>query len=75
MIPKEFGWFNPSLQPIVRTVDSHRLTYEFTWEVRRRQEHEQYCQWYYTVAAQHRKELEQMRHDIDILSWLRRSKR
>lgn len=75
MLPKELGWFNASLQPIVRTVESHKLTYEFTWEIRRRQQHRQYCQWYARVAEQHRRELEQMRGDIDILGWVRRDRR
>jgi hypothetical protein len=75
VILKEFVGFTPNLQPIAQIIESHQLTYAFTWEVQRRQDHEQYCQWYSAVAEQHRKELEQMKGDIDILSWLRRDLR
>lgn len=75
MIAKEFAWFIPSLQPAAQTLETHQLSYDFTFEVRRREEHERYCQWYYRVAEQHRRELEQMKGDIDILSWVRRDRR
>ncbi len=75
MIPGEFVGFIPSLPPITQTVESHTLTYAFTWEIQRRQDHQQYCQWYFTMAEQHRRELEQMRNDVDILGWVRRDRR
>ncbi|PZD72900.1 hypothetical protein C1752_03331 [Acaryochloris thomasi RCC1774] len=75
MIPQEFVGFIPSLQPVAQTIENHQLTYTFTWEVQRRQEHQQHCQWYAKVAEQNRRELEQMKGDIDILSWIRRDRR
>lgn len=51
---------------------AHQVTFEFHEEVRFREAFEAHCQWYQQVAAQHRRELEVMQHDINIFAWLRR---
>jgi hypothetical protein len=50
-------------------VQTHQVSQEFYREVQYRQEFEQYCQWYYEAAAAHRRELEQMKGDLNILKW------
>ncbi|MCU0526902.1 MAG: hypothetical protein MUF72_18995 [Elainella sp. Prado103] len=47
----------------------HQFSFEFYDEVRYRTALEAHCQWYEQVAAQHRQELEAMRHDINLFGW------
>lgn len=47
----------------------HQLSFEFYDEVRYREDFEAHCQWYQRVAAQHQRELEAMRNDINLLGW------
>lgn len=51
-------------------LEAAQLTQNFYTEVRYRQEFDAYCEWYYDIAEQHRRELESMRNDINILGWL-----
>lgn len=65
----------PLPQPKAEILDIHAVTQAFYQEVKLRQEHEQYCQWYEQVAAQHQQELQQMQHDINLLGWFARRSR
>lgn len=53
-------------------LEAAQLTYDFYQEVRDRQDFEAYCQWYYDVADRHRRELDSMQGDINILGWFYR---
>ena len=46
-------------------------TSQFYQEVKSRDAMKVYCAWYHTVAQKHRQELEQMRGELNILSWFR----
>ncbi|MGB3492514.1 MAG: hypothetical protein WBA57_07290 [Elainellaceae cyanobacterium] len=61
-------FFQPSSSELEH-LDAAQLTYDFYREVRDRQEFEAYCQWYYDAAAEHRREVESMRNDINIFGW------
>lgn len=44
----------------------HEAAHEFYEEVRHREQLEQYCQWYRQTAAEHQRELKQMRSEINL---------
>jgi hypothetical protein len=50
-------------------LEIYQDTYEFYQEVRSRQALEEYSQWYYAVAEQHRQDLETMRKEINVMGW------
>lgn len=52
----------------------YQTTRQFYREVHARIEFEQYCDWYQITAEQHRQELAQMRSEINIFRWFRRTK-
>lgn len=49
----------------------HQVSFEFHQEVRYREAFDEHCRWYQQVATQHRRELEAMRHDINLFAWFR----
>ncbi|WP_009633215.1 hypothetical protein [Synechocystis sp. PCC 7509] len=58
--------------PIIpETFAAIATTREFYREVQSRDAMNVYCAWYYTTAQKHRQELEQMRGELNILSWFR----
>lgn len=60
----------PIPQPEVEEIFAvYQSTHEFYREAEYREELEQYCQWYYQVAEQHRQELETMQQDVNLLGW------
>ncbi|BCL39122.1 hypothetical protein [Nostoc sp. MS1] len=64
----------PAPQPQAEeTFAVYQTTHQFYYEVQKRSEFEQYCQWYYETAEQNRRELERMRGEVNIFSWFRRS--
>lgn len=65
----EMRWLNPITPVTVEILETQQVTREFHHEVRYREEFEQYCQWYYVLAAQHQRELTKMHHDVNILGW------
>lgn len=59
-----------SLPPnIIEAIIVHNLSREFYREVKYREEHARYCQWYYETAEKHRQEFQKMQGDINILGW------
>lgn len=64
----------PLPQSDIETLDRYQTTHEFYEEVKYRQAFDDYCQWYYAVAEQHRRELETMRREINFMSWFRWTK-
>ncbi len=56
---------------ITQTFAAIASTSEFYQEVKSREALKGYCAWYHTVAQKHRQELEQMRGELNILSWFR----
>lgn len=63
----------PALPPqsVQETFAAIASTSEFYREVESRDAMKVYCNWYYTLAQKHRQELEQMRGELNILSWFR----
>ncbi|PIG90929.1 hypothetical protein [Gloeocapsopsis sp. IPPAS B-1203] len=53
---------------------AYQATRQFYREVQSRTDLQQHCDWYYTIAERHRQELEQMRNELNILSWFRRAR-
>lgn len=72
MLPHEFNQIIPNLPEQADVLESYQLTRDFYREVQYRQELDNYCQWYYEAARQHREELDKMRRDINIFGWFRR---
>lgn len=59
----------PAPPPAQAGFETYQLTWEFNHEVAQRQAHRAYCDWYDAVAAQHRRELEQMQGDWNLFGW------
>ncbi len=51
-----------------------QMTHHFYQEATYRGHQEEYCHWYRAVADAHRRELEVLRTDVNILSWFRRDR-
>ncbi|MBD2462439.1 hypothetical protein H6G89_15435 [Oscillatoria sp. FACHB-1407] len=64
----------PVPQPTIEVLEIHKTSYEFYEEVRYRQALEEYCQWYYAVAEENRRDLQKMRQEINLMSWFWRTK-
>ena len=47
----------------------YEITFEFSREVQQRQAFDAYCQWYEQTAMENRRDLQQMRREINILGW------
>jgi hypothetical protein len=62
-------------EPELEILEIHQMAYDFYDEVRHRQAFEQYCQWYYETAANHREEARKMQGDINVLGWFCRGRR
>ncbi len=73
MIPRELRQIIPPVQ--LDLLKTHQLSQEFYREVKYRQAFKVYCQWYHQAAESHRKELQKIRQDINILGWFRRGTR
>jgi hypothetical protein len=65
----------PVPPPESELFETHQTAHHFYREVRQRQAFEQHCQWYQQISAQHRRELEQMRGDVNIFGWFCRNRR
>jgi hypothetical protein len=75
MMPNEFRQIVPLPQPeIEATFAAYQATSQFYREVQTREALSLYCDWYYKTSARHRQELQQMRSELNILSWFRRGR-
>ena len=63
---------SPNVQSTFAAIAS---TSEFYQEVKSRKAMKVYGDWYRTTAQKHRQELEQMRGELNILSWFRFGRR
>ncbi len=72
MTPKELRWIVPPPAQL-DFLETYQVSQEFYREVHYRQEFDHYCQWYKQTAERHRQELQNMRRDLNILSWFRRN--
>lgn len=50
-------------------LQSHQVTVEFYQEVQYRTALAEYCQWYYQLAESNRRDLAQMRRELNIMGW------
>jgi hypothetical protein len=66
---EDLRWITPLPPEIVEAIIAYELTREFYREVKYREEHKRYCQWYYETAEKHRQELQRMQGDVNILGW------
>jgi len=65
----------PVPQPEIEdTFAAYQVTSKFYQEVQSREAISRYCDWYYTMAEVHKQELQQMRGELNILSWFRRGR-
>jgi hypothetical protein len=74
-MPHELRRIVPLPQPEMEAIfAAYHATSQFYREVQTRETMSLYCDWYYRTAALHRQELQQMRGELNILSWFRRGK-
>ncbi|MDP5016847.1 hypothetical protein FJR11_12530 [Anabaena sp. UHCC 0187] len=67
---QELPYIVPVPQPEVEEVFGvHQTAQKFYQEVNARSEFKQHCEWYYTTAAQNRRDLAKMRGELNIMSW------
>ncbi|MBD2088624.1 hypothetical protein H6F67_01960 [Microcoleus sp. FACHB-1515] len=63
------------LPPIGSEVfQTYEVAHEFYEEVRHREQLEDYCQWYREIAAQNRRDLQQMRGETNLFGWFCRGR-
>jgi hypothetical protein len=75
-MPDELRQIIPAPQPdIEATFAAYQSTSQFYREVQSREAIKCYCDWYYSTAKSHQQELQQMRGELNILGWFRRSRR
>lgn len=58
-------------QEVVEYLELHQAAQEFRLEVEHRSNFDAYCQWYYQVAAANQRDLDQMRSELNLLSWFK----
>lgn len=56
-------------QEVVEYLELHQAAQDFRLELEHRANLEAYCQWYYQVAADNQRDLEQMRSELNLLRW------
>lgn len=72
-MPDELRQIIPAPQPDSEaTFAAYQATSQFYQEVQSREALKRYCDWYYATAKHHQQELQQMRGELNILSWFRR---
>ncbi len=72
----DLRWIAPTPpEPDFVVLEVHQLTHEFHEEVQHRQEFDRYCQWYYATARKHRREVQNMQNDLNLLGWFCRGLR
>jgi len=64
----------PSPPPEVDLLEPYRDTHAFYQEVELRQAFNHYCQWYYQIAEQNRRDLETMRQEFNIMGLFSRKR-
>lgn len=71
----EFRWLIPLPPPDAEILKTYQVTHDFYQEVQHRQDFKAYCQWYEAIAEQHRRELQKMRSDVNLLGFFLRRRR
>jgi sulfite reductase alpha subunit-like flavoprotein len=59
-------------QATLEYLELHQAAQEFRLELEHRASLDAHCQWYYQVAAENQRDLEQMRSEIDLLTMFNR---
>lgn len=62
-------WMNSSALSEAEIFEVYYAAHQFHQEVHYREDLDRTCDWYSTIAAQNRRELEKMRGDINLFSW------
>lgn len=74
-MPHELRQIVPTPPPEVEEIFVvYQTTSQFYREAEIRAANSLYCAWYDEIAASHRQELQQMRGELNILGWFRRSR-
>ncbi|PMB23219.1 hypothetical protein [Fischerella thermalis] len=47
----------------------YQTTHQFYHEVKTRADYQEYCEWYYAIAEQHRQDLKKMRGELNIMQF------
>ena len=67
---KELPYIVPSTESQAEEVFAvYQTTVDFYQEVETRSEFKSYCEWYYTTAAENKKDLAKMRGELNIMGW------
>lgn len=74
-MPQEVRQIIPAPPPEVEEIfATYQSTSQFYREVETREAKSLYCAWYCEIANRHRQELHQMRGELNIMGWFRRSR-
>lgn len=75
LMSDQFHYIIPIPPPTTQDIfAAYQTTRQFYQEVHARIELEQYSEWYQLAAERHRQELAQMRSELNIFRWFRRTK-
>ncbi len=67
---KDLPYIIPSPQPQVEeSFAVYQTTHQFYHEVKTRSDYQEYCEWYYAIAEQHRQDLKKMRGEFNIMQF------
>ena len=69
MFSPNLRYFNPDARSQLEALELHQLTRDFYQEAQYREALEQYCQWYYAIAEQNRRDLKQMQKEVNLFGW------
>lgn len=62
------------VQHVTEALELHQAAIDFQRELEHRQAFEDYCQWYYRLAAQNQAEYSAMKNDANSFWWWRKNK-
>lgn len=62
-------------QDVIEHLELQHIAQEFRLEVEAREQFEAYCEWYYQVADQNRRDYEKMQSELNLLPWFSRTGR
>lgn len=73
-MPEQFQHIIPAPPKAADFFATYQIAFEFRRETEYRQELKDYYSWYHTLAQEHQRELEQMRHETNFFRWFIRNR-
>lgn len=67
-------WMPPTASLEAEIFEVYYATHQFYQEAHRREDIDRTRDWYHTIAAQNRQELEKMRGDLNLFGWFCRKR-